>query len=55
MNDDKQYEKFQKGEFVDKLRILCNDKIKEIGSPSTQIVCVKAFIYMIKERKINLE
>lgn len=52
LNDDKQYEKFQKGEFVDKLRILCNDKNKRDWiAKHTNCEC-KSF-YLYDKRKKN--
>ncbi|WP_418372909.1 hypothetical protein [Agathobacter sp.] len=51
LNDDKQYEKFQKGEFKDKLRILCNDKNKSDWiAQHTDCVCKNFSLYDKREK-----
>ena len=51
LNDDKQYEKFQKGEFKDKLRILCNDKNKSDWiARHTDCVCKSFYLYDKREK-----
>lgn len=51
LNDDKQYEKFQNGEFKDKLRILCNDKNKSDWiTQHTNCVCKSYCLYDKREK-----